>query len=162
MSNVSDAFMPIIGAVLSASGPPAGSVAAALAQVALAADPPAAAAGAKPDVLRADPKGPLDLGAALTAYLAGLAACGDGACVQVSLAYFTDAMKGIGVRTTSVALTAGGSLELPVIGSAGDQALDPKTLLALWYSNSQASRWDKLPKSCRGAGAPGALLCRRP
>jgi len=125
-----------------------------MAQVALAVNPLVA----KPDVLRADPTGPLDLGAVLTAHVAGLPACGDGSCVKVSLAYFNDAMKGIGVRTTSVALTDGGSLELPVIGSAGGQELDAKTLLALWYSNSKASRWDKLPKSCRGAGPPGALL----
>jgi hypothetical protein len=109
----------------------------------------------KGDALVGDSNGDVDLSTAVLTYLDGLANCGQGPCVEVSASYFAQAMKAAGVPLTNVASNAG-ALQVPVIASANGTPVSARALVILWYSNATDAMWGRLPKACRGAGAPGA------
>jgi hypothetical protein len=104
-----------------------------------------------------DAAGPLDLSDTMKAYINAVAAPAAGLCVDASLAYFTAAMKQAGVTTKDIQGTDQ-TYEVPAIAAQNGNLISLRAFLTLWFSNSTASNWGRLPSSCRGTGAPGALL----
>lgn len=104
-----------------------------------------------------DAGGSLDLSKAMKDYLDSLVGPEGGTCVAVSLLYFTSAMRTLGVQTLTVP-TDTGPIDLPSIATQNGTILSARALAAIWYSNTSATSWARLPAACRGAGAPGALL----
>ncbi|AOW13004.1 hypothetical protein LPB72_18735 [Hydrogenophaga crassostreae] len=109
---------------------------------------------ATPTLLRAKDTGPVDLAATVITHLDSLSDSEDGACVAVSLANFTNAAKLAGADTKLLF----GSVEVPLIGGATGAQIPLDSFFYLWFTRSDIAHWLSLPKKCRGAGAPGALL----
>lgn len=104
-----------------------------------------------------DPEGSIDLSQTMKSYIDGLSKCDGGSCVAASLLYFTEACKAIGSATVTVS-TLDGDFEVPSIAGLNGANIPARNLLILWFSSSTAKIWPKLPRKCRSAGAPGALL----
>lgn len=104
--------------------------------------------------IRAKENGPIDLATSVLEYLGGLTTCETGACVAVSLANFTNACKEAGAGTKQLF----GSIEVPLIAGSTGRLLPLDSFFYLWFSRADVDHWLTLPKACRGAGAPGALL----
>jgi hypothetical protein len=78
-----------------------------------------------------------------------------GPCVEASLGIFREAMRAQGVRIVDSGIAG---VEVPAIADPAGNLISTKAFVTLWYSNTGAAMWPRLPKSCRGAGAAGALL----
>jgi hypothetical protein len=109
------------------------------------------------NALVGDPQGPLSLSAAVIDHLSTLGGPDGDSCVAASSSYFAQAMRKIGISMRTV-VSGGTRIEVPAVATANGNVLSPRSLVTLWFSYSGADNWLRLPKSCRGAGAPGALL----
>lgn len=110
-----------------------------------------------------DNGGDLDLGQIVANHINSLTEAHRGLCVEASVNYFTDALRGVGVPSESVALRdpesgENLSIEIPVVASASGVRVSKRALWALWYSVFGSDIWSRLPKVCRGAGPAGALF----
>jgi hypothetical protein len=109
-----------------------------------------------------DPDGTLDLAQVVNDYTRSLQTCGAGPCVMVSLGYFTEAvrLKGADIKRRRARREDSSIMMIPMpdIANATGTLLSSLSILELWMSNTDAANWNRLPKQCRGGGAPGALL----
>jgi hypothetical protein len=104
--------------------------------------------------LRARDDGAVNLAGELVGYLEASSTHDSGACVAVSLANFTNACKRAGCATDAIF----GGVEVPLIADATGALIALRNFFYLWYSRADVGHWLDLPRRCRGAGAPGALL----
>lgn len=104
--------------------------------------------------LRGKADGDIELAAQVIAQLDMPDASANGSCVEVSLTNFVNACKAVGVGTT----TLFGAIEVPLIAGVTGATIPLSSFFYLWYSRADVPYWLQLPTSCRGGGAPGALL----
>jgi hypothetical protein len=109
------------------------------------------------NALVGDAQGPLTLSVAVIDHLSALGNPVGPNCVVASSSYFAQARRKIGISMSTV-VSNGLRTEMPVVATANGNVLSARSLVTLWFSNSEADNWLRLPVRCRGAGAPGALL----